>query len=74
MPYELVLAGPANKKKAAESLPMLNKVISYPTAIFIDKAGSVREIHTGFSGPGTGEDYEHYKNETEALVEKLLAE
>ena len=74
VPYELLLAGPANKKLAAEALPMLNKVISYPTAIFIDKAGNVREIHTGFSGPGTGEDYEHYKKETEALVQKLLSE
>jgi thiol-disulfide isomerase/thioredoxin len=74
VPYELVLAGPANKKLAAESLPMLNKVISYPTVIFIDKKGNVKEIHTGFSGPGTGEDYEHYKKETEELVEKLISE
>jgi len=74
VPYELLLAGPANKKKAAESLPMLNKIISYPTAIFIDKSGKVREIHTGFSGPGTGNDYEHYKKETEELIETLLKE
>lgn len=72
--YELVLAGPANKQKAAEALPMLNKVISYPTAIFIDKKGKVREIHTGFSGPGTGSDYEHYKSETEELIQILLKE
>lgn len=74
VPYELVLAGPANKKLAAEALPMLNKIISYPTAIFVDKKGNVREIHTGFSGPGTGENYEHYKKETEELVEKLISE
>lgn len=74
VPYELVLAGPANKKLAAEALPMLNKVISYPTAIFIDKKGKVREIHTGFSGPGTRENHEHYKTETEILVKELLGE
>jgi len=74
VPYELVLAGPANKKMAAKALPMLNKVISYPTAIFIDKKGKVREIHTGFSGPGTGEDYEQYKKETQELIEELLGE
>lgn len=74
VPYELVLAGPANKKLAVEALPMLNKVISYPTAIFIDKKGNVREIHTGFSGPGTGEDYEHYMKETEEFIESLLNE
>ncbi len=74
VPYELVLAGSANKKLAAEALPMLNKVISFPTAIFIDRKGNVREIHTGFSGPGTGNEYEHYKKETEELLEKLLQE
>lgn len=74
VPYELILAGPANKKLAAEALPMLNKVISYPTAIFIDKSGKVREIHTGFSGPGTAESFEHYKRETEELIENLLNE
>jgi thiol-disulfide isomerase/thioredoxin len=74
VPYELLLAGPANKKLAAKALPMFNKIISYPTAIFIDKSGTVREIHTGFSGPGTGKDYEHYKKETEELIEKLISE
>ena len=74
VPYELVLAGSANKKLAAKALPMLNKVISYPTALFIDKNGKVCEIHTGFSGPGTGEDFEHYKKETEELIENLLNE
>ena len=74
VPYELVLAGPSNKKLAAEALPMLNKLISFPTAIFIDKNGKVREIHTGFSGPGTGDDYEQYKQATEEFVEELLGE
>lgn len=74
VPYELLLAGPANKQKAAEALPMLNKIISYPTAIFIDRKGEIREIHTGFSGPGTGDAYQHYKTETEALIQNLLNE
>ncbi|WP_321345828.1 TlpA disulfide reductase family protein [uncultured Draconibacterium sp.] len=72
--WELVLAGTSNKKKAAEALPMLNKIISYPTAIYIDRKGEIREIHTGFSGPGTGDAYVDYKAETEALIETLLDE
>ncbi len=74
VPYELLLAGPANKTEAAKSLPMLNKIISYPTAIFIDRKGEIREIHTGFSGPGTGDNYDHYKKETRQLIEELLNE
>lgn len=74
VPYELLLAGPSDKQKAAEALPMLNKIVSYPTAIIIDKSGNIREIHTGFSGPGTGDKYLQYKKETEGLIETLLNE
>ena len=72
--YEMLLAGPSNKMLAAKALPMLNKIISYPTAIFIDRAGNIREIHTGFSGPGTGKHYERYRSETKKLLEELLDE
>ena len=41
-------------------------------ALFIDRKGGIREIHTGFSGPGTGEPYYIYKEETEKLVVELL--
>jgi hypothetical protein len=48
--------------------------MSYPTCIFIDKAGMVRRIRTGFYGPGTGDHYLHYKRNLEAFVVQLLAE
>ena len=74
--YPILIAqvGSASKKLAAEKLPMLNHVLSYPTTIFIDKKGTVRKIHTGFSGPATGEKYEKFKHEFEAFVEKLSNE
>ncbi len=74
VPYKIVLAGNADKKEAAEALPMLNHILSYPTAIIINKKGEIQEIHTGFSGPGTGEAYLNYKNDMEDLIESLLAE
>ena len=72
--YTLLLAGHSNKEKAGEALPMLNRIISFPTAIIIDRKGDIREIHTGFSGPGTGKAYDDYARETETLVQKLLEE
>lgn len=74
VPYTLLLAGNSNKQKANESLPMLNHILSYPTAIIIDRKGEIKEIHTGFTGPGTGEAYDHYRQETEQLIESLLQE
>ncbi|MBQ0735465.1 peroxiredoxin family protein [Aquimarina celericrescens] len=74
--YPVLLAqyGTSDKKKAQEKLPMLNHVLSYPTTIFIDKKGKVRKIHTGFSGPATGQKYAQFKTEFESFVNQLLNE
>lgn len=73
IPYPLLLAG-TNDANAGKALPALNAVAGYPTTIFIDKKGRVREIHTGFSGPGTGKYYDQFIEEFNALISKLLAE
>ena len=74
MDYPVLLAGTNTDEATAKALPMLNKVMSYPTTIFIDKKGKVREIHTGFSGPGTGQFYEEYALEFNGLISKLVDE
>lgn len=72
VPYPLLIGGISAKKSAAETLPMLNEIAAYPTTIFIDRAGRVRKIHTGFSGPGTGKHYTDFVKETEAFIAELL--
>ena len=77
LPYPVLLAQygeGADKKKAAEKLPMLNHVLSYPTTIYIDKKGAVRRIHTGYNGTATGEKHLEFKKEFEEFVAQLLAE
>lgn len=74
IPYEVLIAGVNDKTEAAKSLPMLDHILSFPTLITIDKKGKVREIHTGFSGPGTGEYYDRFVVDYNRLVEKLLSE
>lgn len=71
--YEMLHAGYANKKEAAQSLPMLNHILSYPTMIFIDRKNQVRKIHTGFAGPATSEFVDFSKN-FDDFVSKLLEE
>ena len=73
--YPLLITGfTSNKIETAKSLPMLSKVVSFPTTIIIDKAGDVRKIHTGFSGPGTGAHYIEFISEFEKLTDDLLKE
>lgn len=72
--YEILFAGSTDKESVAKALPMLNHVMSFPTTIILDKNHKVRRIHTGFSGPGTGEYYEKYIEEFNLLMDKLLLE
>ena len=72
--FKFLIGGKASKLEALELFPMLNKVISFPTLIFIDKAGTIRKIHTGFSGPGTGQHYKAFVERTDSFLEALIAE
>ncbi|MFC1492965.1 peroxiredoxin family protein [candidate division KSB1 bacterium] len=69
-----LIVGIANKQKTTEALQDFNRITSYPTTIFIDRQGSVVKIHTGFSGPATGEHFEELKKEFEEIIESLLAQ
>ena len=72
--YPIAYAGEASKENSSAQLPFLNHLMSYPTCIFIDKAGKVRRIRTGFYGPGTGEHYLNYKRNLDSFIQQLLAE
>lgn len=72
--YTTLVAGISDKTEAARTLPALNHVLAFPTTIFIGRDGTVREIHTGFAGPGTGEHHQRLTREMTQLVEDLLAE
>ncbi len=75
IPYDILVTGyTSNKTEAAKSLPALSGIVGFPTTIIIDKKGDVRKIHTGFSGPGTGDHYTEFTHEFETLIDQLLAE
>jgi len=72
--YTTLIAGISDKDDAGKKLPMLDRVYAFPTTIFIDKKGMVRKIHTGFSGPATGDHYTEFVAEVKATLDQLLAE
>lgn len=72
--YTTLIAGTSDKDDAATKLPQLNGVFAFPTTIFVDRTGKVRRIHTGFSGPATGEHHRKLLEEFESTVEQLLGE
>jgi thiol-disulfide isomerase/thioredoxin len=72
--YPILVAGTADKAKATRAFPMLDFVRSYPTTIFLHADGRVRAVHSGFTGPATGEAWDDVRAEFEGLIEELLAE
>lgn len=72
--YPILLAGQRDKADASTKLQDLQEVIAYPTTLFLDRSGKVRHIHTGFTGPGTGERYEALKRKYHETIRALLAE
>jgi peroxiredoxin len=72
--YTTLIAGVSDKDDAASKLPQLNGVFAFPTTLLVDRRGIVRHIHTGFSGPATGEHYTKLTADLGARIEQLLAE
>ncbi len=70
--YPVLYAGKSSKKGAAEALPFLNEIISYPTLLFVKPNGEIFRIHTGFYGPGTGTYFDKQSNEMLDDIEKLI--
>ncbi|MFM6946434.1 MAG: TlpA disulfide reductase family protein [Flavobacteriales bacterium] len=72
--YELYLAGTSSKEAAAAYFPMLNGIMSFPTSILVDSQGKVVAIHTGFSGPATGQAYIDLVQKFKQEIEGALSE
>lgn len=70
--YPLLYAGKSGSANASEAFPMLNKIMSFPTAIYLNENNEVLKIYTGFYGPGTGEYFIEYTSRTEEFIESVL--
>lgn len=72
--YPILLPLVTGKDKASALLPRLSEIKAFPTTLFLNKQHQVVKIHTGFSGPATGDEYVQFKMRTENLIKHLLEE
>ena len=56
MTWPVLLGGRASKAAAAQSIPSLDSIHSFPTTVFWPLEGEP-VVHRGFNGPATGEGY-----------------
>ena len=74
--YPMLITGvtSTDEKKTEKTLPQLTPIRAFPTSIFLDRKGNVREIHSVFYGPGTKQYFEEYTKIFSSIVEGLLKE
>ncbi|MEZ5473276.1 MAG: TlpA disulfide reductase family protein [Marinicella sp.] len=70
--YPLLRAGQNDKAEAAEILGFVDKIVAYPTSIFLNRNHQVVNIHSGFAGPGTGNHYLKLVHELEQQIIELI--
>ncbi|MFK8164266.1 MAG: TlpA disulfide reductase family protein [Lewinella sp.] len=71
VPWPILLAGPADKEAAQRALPVLNKIFSFPTLLFVDRDNKVKRIYTGYNGTATSK-FEEFKQSFEDSVTELI--
>ena len=72
--YPLLIAGTSDKEEASDAFPLIERVKSFPTTIFMDGDGNVHTVYSGFSGPATGEAYAQLQALFEGTIEELLGD
>lgn len=69
--FPILYAGKASKTAAADMFPQLNKIMSFPTILLLDKDKNIKYVHTGFNGPATSKYKafkKHFNEELKALL------
>lgn len=70
--WPILVAGSADKQRAARALPFLDRIVAYPTVVFVAKDGSIRDVYTGFTGPAAASDHQELVLAWRARIEDLL--
>lgn len=72
--WPVLLAGVADKDEASKALPALDRVRAYPTTIFVNAAGEVDSVHTGFVGPAAPEEHAALMAKLRETTRRLIEE
>ena len=71
--YTLLFCGSTEDANVESRLrTQFENFFAYPTTLFIGRDGKVRTVHSGFKGPGTGEEFNAQVREFQALAAELV--
>jgi thiol-disulfide isomerase/thioredoxin len=70
--YTLLFCGSLDDDNVNKRIhSQLDHFFAYPTSIFANKNHKVQFVHSGFKGPGTGDEFQGQIREFEDLIQKL---
>ena len=69
--FPVLVGGFSDKAESSKKVPFLDKVRSYPTLVFIARDGTIEAVHSGWSGPATGEAYRQQNIAIETAVRAI---
>ena len=72
VPWPIALAGPADKAKATAAFPYLERIVAYPTIVFVDRDGAARAVFSGFTGPAAPADHARVVAQWRGILEALV--
>ncbi len=70
--YEMLFGGKPDSENVQSKFEALNTFLAFPTTIIIGRDGTVKAIHTGFAGTGTGKFYQEFVENWNREMEKWL--
>ncbi len=71
--YPLLFCGSVDEQNVKSRLrTQLDDFFAYPTTIFVNREGKIQSVHTGFKGPGTGEEFQSQMREFYNLAKQLV--
>ena len=70
-PFKVLVGGHYNKNDAASVFGgAIDKIVAYPTLLFLDKENTIKGSYTGMYGPATSK-YDEFKNDFFNQVQKI---
>jgi thiol-disulfide isomerase/thioredoxin len=71
--YPLLYCGSVDDSNLDKQLKnQLQNFFAFPTTLFIAKTGKVKAVHSGFRGPGTGDEFDRQVQKLHELVKLTL--
>ncbi len=71
MDYPIILMDYKSTKSVLDTIPF-EKMVAFPTTLFLGKDNKIEKIHTGFSGQATGPYFDLFTKEFEETLIELI--